>query len=167
MVREEEMDQIMQEYAALLRARQALDIDVPPDAPAADEHALDDNFMGYNLASDSGVTRWATKTLEEIYDLVGVENGHIIGRPELFEKAAMWHQWVAVIEMVKRTFTNELGKKGTPTLLADQVGLGKTITTILYLQVIWHLQVLQTTNPNWPEVGDDPGHKFWPALLGK
>ena len=77
-----------------------------------------------------------------------------------------WHQWVAVIEMVRRTFTDKLGEPGDPTLLADQVGLGKTITVILYIQVLWHLQELQRNNHNWPEVTNDRAHRGWQEVSG-
>ncbi|GAB1526326.1 hypothetical protein RhiTH_009493 [Rhizoctonia solani] len=156
-VPEELMDQLMEEYSELLRARQIL---VPANEPTEAQPLGEDDkpdlwSAGYGV--DAGVEHWGKKTLDELFDLIGVTSTNIFGRNQNLDLSGMWHQWVAVIEMVKQSFTNEIGKKGNPTLLADQVGLGKTVITVLYIQVIWHLQALHKES-DW--------HKKWPKVLG-
>ncbi|KAF8751637.1 hypothetical protein RHS01_08280 [Rhizoctonia solani] len=140
-VPKELMDQLMEEYSKLLRARQIL---VPANEPT----------KAQPLGEDDEPDLWSAGY--GLFNLIGVTGANIFGRNQNLDLSGMWHQWVAVVKMVKRSFTNKIGKKGNPTLLANQVGLGKTVITVLYIQVIWHLQALHE-ELDW--------HKKWPKVL--
>lgn len=79
---------------------------------------------------------------------------------------AMWHQWTGAAEMLNGTFV-ERGGVGRPSVVADEVGMGKTAQGILYIQLMWHLKSLQDSNPNWPNTEPTDGIAKWPAFLGE
>ncbi|KAF8667761.1 hypothetical protein RHS04_09263 [Rhizoctonia solani] len=171
-VPDEVMDRMMDEYAEMLQEQQAKIIKDKTQDPQrqtndAPNAKNDIKLWNQSIGTDAGVERWGRKTVAEVLSLLGVDAKRLLGRPKQCNKVPMWHQWVAVIEMVCRSFTSKLGEEGHPMLLADQVGLGKTIIIVIYIQVLWHLQQLQKTNKNWPNIGNNPGYKFWPEVLGK
>jgi SNF2 family DNA or RNA helicase len=119
---------------------------------------------------NAGVERWSSRSVDEIKEMLGIPasglpgcardaNGDPVSEP-------MWHQWASVIEMIDRTFTMD-GEDGRPTLLADEVGMGKTVQVIVYLQVLWHLKTMQDSNANWPSTSGGDAIMRWPPFLGK
>ncbi|KAG8699862.1 hypothetical protein FRC11_013416, partial [Ceratobasidium sp. 423] len=171
LVSEEELDSIWREYRAAIWV------------PAPPRDIVDDDDDGEQLTTgpvngvndftlDAGVERWAKVSIAEIKKMLLIPDSGLPGTRLKADGTAsitpLWHQWVAAMEMIDRSFTTTLGESGTPTLVADEVGMGKTVQSILYLQIIWHLKWLQDSNPSWP--GIDNGNdqiKKWLAFLGE
>jgi hypothetical protein len=141
-------------------------------ADGSGEEALTESpLAGMNaFPLNAGVQRWSSKSVDEIKMMLGIpssglpgcakdENGKPYCEP-------MWHQWASVIEMIDRSFTED-GQEGRPTLLADEVGMGKTVQVIIYLQLLWHLKTLQDSNPDWPSTEGTDVNMKWPPFLGK
>ncbi|KAG8702764.1 hypothetical protein FRC11_011212, partial [Ceratobasidium sp. 423] len=172
LVSEEDLDQIWREYRAAIW--------VP--APLAEMVDDDENHeqlttgpvKGLNdFPPNAGVERWAKRTITEMRDMLlipplGLPGSRPQGEDDAPIGSYLWHQYVGAIEMIDRSFSDEIGVPGRPTLVADEVGMGKTAQSILFLQMIWHLKCLQDSNPKWPEIeGGDDRIKKWPAFLGK
>ena len=49
---------------------------------------------------------------------------------------------------------------------ADEVGFGKTGQVIGFLQVLWHLKIMQDSNPEWPDTSGLDVAMKWPPFLG-
>jgi SNF2 family DNA or RNA helicase len=119
---------------------------------------------------DAGVQKWSTKSSAEIIKMLGLPESGLPGcrrnKDGSLSREPLWHQWACVAEMINRSFT-ESGNMGVPTLLADEVGMGKTAQSIIFIQVLWHLKTLQDTNSNWPDTSGTDGIKKWPEFLGE
>ncbi|EUC57671.1 hypothetical protein RSOL_229640, partial [Rhizoctonia solani AG-3 Rhs1AP] len=132
------------------------------DAPAI---ALNNAFP-----RDMGVEKWKKLSAEDIEKALGVPDSGLPGsalgpdgKPAL---KFSWSQWVAILEMADRSFTRD-GQVGTPALLADEVGFGKTGQVIGFLQLLWHLKVMQDSNPAWPNTDGSEVAMKWPPLFGQ
>ncbi|KAG8719890.1 hypothetical protein FRC08_001754 [Ceratobasidium sp. 394] len=169
-VSDEDLNTVWMEYRAELW--------VPKPARTAgaenveeDEEAFTDRPLAALNAFplNAGVERWMSTSSVQIQEMLGIPKGGLPGanrdengRPTMH---LMWHQWASVAEMIDRTFTLE-GEPGRPTLLADEVGMGKTAQVIGYLQVLWHLKALQDANTQWPSTTAADGIVKWPEFLG-
>ncbi|KAG9086419.1 hypothetical protein FS749_003661 [Ceratobasidium sp. UAMH 11750] len=169
-VSDEDLNTVWMEYRAELW--------VPKPARTAgaenveeDEEAFTDRPLAALNAFplNAGVERWMSTSSVQIQEMLGIPKGGLPGgnrdengRPTMH---LMWHQWASVAEMIDRTFTLE-GEPGRPTLLADEVGMGKTAQVIGYLQVLWHLKTLQDANKEWPSTTAADGIVKWPEYLG-
>jgi hypothetical protein len=78
---------------------------------------------------DAGIAKWSKKSVAMIKEMLRIPEQ---GLPRCRRKAnstvlmeLMWHQWACVAEMIDRSFTKP-DEMGWPTLLADEVGMGKT-----------------------------------------
>ncbi|CEL53169.1 putative ATP-dependent helicase C17A2,12 OS=Schizosaccharomyces pombe (strain 972 / ATCC 24843) GN=SPAC17A2.12 PE=3 SV=1 [Rhizoctonia solani AG-1 IB] len=58
-----------------------------------------------------------------------------------------WHQAVGVQAVVERAFTKHIGDKGQPSLLCDEVGLGKTIQIVGIVSLVRHYYEQQERDP--------------------
>jgi SNF2 family DNA or RNA helicase len=169
LVSDEVLDAAWREYRA--------EIWVPSESGAsAFEHdRAEDEFTNEPVKAinafplDAGVAKWSKKSAAEIKEMLGIPERGLPGCRRNSDGTVlmepMWHQWACVAEMIDRSFT-EAGETGRPTLLADEVGMGKTAQSIVFIQVVWHLKTLQDTNPNWPETDGSDGIRKWPEFLG-
>ncbi|KAB5587982.1 SNF2 family amino-terminal protein [Ceratobasidium theobromae] len=138
------------EYQAMIWRPAEMD-DMPVEDEDDDE---DDNPREkVEFSVDAGVAHLGKMTMEDMWRQLGLRDGLLPGRAVDESGNSLrlaWHQWVSILEMVDRSFTATLGQVGRPTLLADEVGFGKTAQVIGYLQVLWHLKTLQDSNVDWP-----------------
>ncbi|CEL53741.1 putative ATP-dependent helicase C17A2,12 OS=Schizosaccharomyces pombe (strain 972 / ATCC 24843) GN=SPAC17A2.12 PE=3 SV=1 [Rhizoctonia solani AG-1 IB] len=58
-----------------------------------------------------------------------------------------WHQAVGAQAVVERAFTKHIGDKGQPSLLCDEVGLGKTIQIVGIVSLVRHYYEQQERDP--------------------
>ncbi|CAE6489468.1 unnamed protein product [Rhizoctonia solani] len=152
---------------------------VPPMMPSAAEQRNDPTDhdepteslpFGLNVfPQDVGVEKWRALSTEEIEKALGIPFSGLPGsalspdgKPAL---RLSWSQWVAILEMANRSFTHD-GEVGTPTLLADEVGFGKTGQVIGFIQLLWHLKIMQDSNPAWPDTAGSDIVMKWPPVLG-
>ncbi|QRV82317.1 SNF2 family amino-terminal protein [Ceratobasidium sp. AG-Ba] len=169
LVPEADLDAAWKEYRAVIWVRSTVS---DSNAYDQDDGAFADGLLaGMNaFPLDAGVRRWSGVSVEEIKRQLLIRDSGLPGsrRNEdgSFVREPMWHQWASVAEIIDRTFTEEEGIVGRPTLLADVVGMGKTAQGIIALQVLWHLKTLQDSNPDWPETPTSDGIRKWPELLG-
>ncbi|CAE6491806.1 unnamed protein product [Rhizoctonia solani] len=153
---------------------------VPPISPSSaeqrndpsDNDELTDNpLAGLNaFPQDAGVDKWKTLSVEDIETSLGVPAsglpGAALGPDGTPALRPSWSQWVAILEMANRSFTKD-GELGTPTLLADEVGFGKTGEVIGYIQLLWHLKIMQDSNPTWPNTDGFDIVMKWPPVFGE
>jgi hypothetical protein len=172
LVSDEELDCIWREYRASIWVPAPLQASLVDDDE--DQGQLAQGPMrGLNdFPLDAGVERWGALSADEIKAMFLIPAGGLPGTRLTDDgtptHVPMWHQWVGVIEMIDRSFTSQLGVPGRPTLVADEVGMGKTAQGILFVQVLWHLKWLQDSNPVWPDIDSSKDSiRKWPPFLGQ
>ncbi|QRW09543.1 Helicase conserved C-terminal domain [Ceratobasidium sp. AG-Ba] len=152
--------------SSLLRVQHGLDaemeddddVKLDSDRDQAEEQAAARAFnMGFE--PDAGVEHLRSKIYADLCKGWGLVDGKLPGGRK--ERKATWHQLVAATEIVTRAFVDpsDPHAEPRPTLLADEVGLGKTGTIIVALQLLWHLIELQDL--------EGAGGPAWPPILGK
>ncbi|KAG8689772.1 hypothetical protein FRC11_000687 [Ceratobasidium sp. 423] len=168
----EQLRENVQAFIASLQVRiasEAVADDMPADEGGEEpgDQLFDPNLM---FLPDAGVGEYANRSTDRIKADLGIMDDTLPGRPNGEDgkppPEPTWPQWVGISRMVERAFTENLGEEGDPTLLADQVGMGKTIEVIVFIQILWQLRALQQANSNWPETGDDEKGIKWPKVLG-
>ena len=100
------------------------------------------DLLGETLGSDIGVAEYANTPLDEMFRLFGLTATRKIPFTS-DELKVQWHQMVAIAIQIKAMFTKKLGEHPRPTLLCDEVGLGKTAELIGTLCILVHLIELQ------------------------
>ncbi|EUC56386.1 SNF2 family amino-terminal protein, partial [Rhizoctonia solani AG-3 Rhs1AP] len=171
LVSEVDLDYIWQQYRA------AIWVPAPPinivDEDEDPDQLTDGPVKGLNdFTLDAGVRKWAKVSMSEIKKMLLIPDSGLPGTRLETDgtptRTGLWHQYVGALEMIDRSFTAEEGESGNPSLIADEVGMGKTAQSILFFQMLWHLKWLQDSNPNWPNIdeGEDRIRK-WPEFLGK
>ncbi|QRW01023.1 SNF2 family amino-terminal protein [Ceratobasidium sp. AG-Ba] len=152
--------------SSLLRVQHGLDaemedddnVKLDSDRDQAEEQAAARAFnMGFE--PDAGVEHLRSKIYADLCKGWGLVDGKLPGGRK--ERKATWHQLVAATEIVMRAFVNpsDPHAEPRPTLLAEEVGLGKTGTIIVALQLLWHLIELQDL--------EGAGGPAWPPILGE
>jgi hypothetical protein len=64
--------------------------------------------------------------------------GNAVG-PEDKPILPFWHQLAGICTVLAHSFTHSIGVPGTPTMLCDEVGLGKTTQILGVIQMIAHM----------------------------
>ncbi|KAG9093689.1 hypothetical protein FRC06_011413 [Ceratobasidium sp. 370] len=167
---DEDLNQSWAEY------QQALWTPAPSEAGPFDidfdsDEQAEGPLPGLNdFGPDAGVGHWGKVSTSEIKKMLLIPASGLPGMRLKDDGSPMMepmrHQWVALLEMVDRSFAKP-GALGRPTLLADEVGMGKTALGIMFIQALWHLKALQDGNPKWPETHSSDGLKKWPLFLGE
>ncbi|KAG8762379.1 hypothetical protein FRC12_009068 [Ceratobasidium sp. 428] len=161
----EDLDRAWNEYQTMIWTAHASDV------PLEDEEGGEAGLGGeeeeeaaaataYNMGwqADAGVERWKKEKYEDIWGTLGL--GKELPGQKKDGKKASWQQLVAAAEIIDRAMVEDGKPCGNSTLLADDVGMGKTGTAILVIQLLWHLIALQN-----PPEGEEK--KPWPKMLGK
>ncbi|KAG8782049.1 hypothetical protein FRC12_021264 [Ceratobasidium sp. 428] len=121
-------------------------IEVTEALHAADRDLEKEDTMEVNLlegCGDIGVDEFAGTSEEELLRLLGISL-EIKKLPFLSESfSTRWHQLVGIAKMLKRMFTANLDEQPLPTLLCDDVGLGKTAQIVGTLCMLVHFIRLQ------------------------
>jgi hypothetical protein len=96
---------------------------------------------------DLGVAEFSNIQTEELRKLMGLATDQFPygepgsdGKPKVVPR---WHQLVGTAAMLKAMYTKELGDAPSPSLLCDDVGLGKTIELVGTISMLTHLIELQ------------------------
>ncbi|KAG8689469.1 hypothetical protein FRC11_002417, partial [Ceratobasidium sp. 423] len=143
-------DDICEALAEELQVNQSFE---PGVTEQQDEQVLD---LGNE---DIGVTQFLKQDLVEMQRLLGLKdrfplgeggvkdsNGHVL--KERIDPRR--HQYVGVAATLLRMFVDEVGSPGLPTLLCDDVGLGKTLQIIGVISMLVHIIELQSRNEPLP-----------------
>jgi hypothetical protein len=111
--------------------------------------------VNIELGQDIGIQHMIAKSSHELLHLLGlnVDNGQYpFGEPggtkdgngEMKEKICpKWHQLVGTAVMLERMFTDRPRICGDPSMLCDDVGLGKTLQIIGTISMLVHIIELQ------------------------
>jgi hypothetical protein len=111
--------------------------------------------VNFELGEDIGIQHLMAKTSHELLYMLGlnIDNGQYpFGEPgggqgsdcETKEKICpKWHQLVGTAVMLERMFTDRPGVCGDPSLLCDDVGLGKTLQVLGTISMLVHIIELQ------------------------
>jgi hypothetical protein len=115
---------------------------------------------------DTGAKQWAGLTPDAVRKALCLNKDGVLPiTRRVDDKPAItptWHQLVGGACFLDRSFPRR-GTQGTPVMLADQVGMGKTLQVVVFLQLLMHIAELQKTNLALPE-----GQKGrWPSFLGE
>ncbi|KAB5587967.1 SNF2-related protein [Ceratobasidium theobromae] len=115
------------------------------------------NFSGYiaDLAEgegDIGVDHLQDWSIEQAWESLGLpgatqfpfaEPGTVfppeLGRPPKPKATPKWHQVIGVHAILERAFTKTRGERACPTMLCDDVGLGKTLQIIGIFSILGHI----------------------------
>ncbi|KAG8737755.1 hypothetical protein FRC10_007832 [Ceratobasidium sp. 414] len=115
---------------------------------------------------DLGVAEFTNLPSQEVLGLLGLAQAKRL--PFASDSMEMkWHQLVGVAAMIKAMFTSTLAMPPRPTLLCDDVGLGKTVQIIGIVSMLVHLieveqpSKAQTGNTPWPPLITDSGNLFF------
>ncbi|KAG8711489.1 hypothetical protein FRC08_015832 [Ceratobasidium sp. 394] len=97
---------------------------------------------------DIGMDELASLTPEELWTSLGLPGASQFpfaepGGPTKQPARPRWHQVAGVLAILKRAFTGELGQSACPTMLCDDVGLGKTLQIIGTISTIAHMREQQ------------------------
>ncbi|KAG8714683.1 hypothetical protein FRC11_007533 [Ceratobasidium sp. 423] len=171
LISEEDLDYIWQEYQAVIW------VPAPPEVIVNDdedcENLTDKPVKGLNdFPLNAGVEHWSKVLIPEMKKMLLVLEAGLPGTRLEADSTPMctplWHQWVSVMEMVDQLFTATVGEPGKPTLVADEVGMGKTSQSILFLQILWHPKWPQDLNKDWLNIEQGEDHiRKWPMFLGE
>jgi hypothetical protein len=100
-------------------------------------------------SGDLGVDEFAQTPMIELLRLLGISNAGTL--PLASEHFKMqWHQLVGIATMLKRMFTANLGDIPYPTLLCDEVGVGKTPQILGIICMLVHCIELQDSGKPLP-----------------
>ncbi|KAG8688477.1 hypothetical protein FRC11_005391, partial [Ceratobasidium sp. 423] len=152
-----EMDDAMGQMTEALRnIQESAPSDSDPDTIAVD-------LLQGTGSSDLGVDEFAQAPTAELLRLLGlIKTGtlplaseHLKGRR---------HQYLAEVIMLKRMFTLSLGDAPMPTLLCDDVGLGKTAQIIGVISMLVHCYELQQAGKPLPPFVVESGTPYFAGL---
>jgi hypothetical protein len=135
----------------------------PDDEQSALAYSMFEENQGNE---DIGVAEFKSKSTLEMLQLLSlnIQTGQFpFGRPAstvttddgtLVEDSPPakphWHQLVGTARMLQGFFTKELGQKPEPTLLCDDVGVGKTMQIIGTISMLAHIIELQRQGKTLP-----------------
>jgi hypothetical protein len=110
--------------------------------------------MLIELGTDLGVQDFLGTSVPDLVKMVGLPTGatmfpfaepgrsaslegeeHVLAKSQIVPE---WHQWVGTLCLVRSWFTTELGEKPLPSMLCDEVGLGKTIQLVGSICILVH-----------------------------
>ncbi|KAG8772171.1 hypothetical protein FRC12_003219 [Ceratobasidium sp. 428] len=102
---------------------------------------------------DIGVGEYVGKSVQDLFadlGLPGASHFPFANRVGPTKKpiAPLRHQVVGVSAILKRAFTRKAGEPALPTMLCDDVGLGKTVQILGVIQMIAHLRAQQQLSPD-------------------
>ncbi|CUA74686.1 SNF2-related protein [Rhizoctonia solani] len=100
-------------------------------------------------SGDLGVDEFAQTPTVELLRLMGIEKAGALPLTSACLKI-LWHQLVAIVIMLKRMFTLRLDDTPDPTLLCDDVGLGKTAQMLGIICMLVHCIELQRAGKQLP-----------------
>jgi hypothetical protein len=121
--------------------------DVHADSDTNDNVAVD--LLQGTEGRDLGVDHFARTPLHELIRLFGINRSGAL--PLVTDSLKItWHQFVGTGTMLQRMFTKSLGDPPTPTLLCDDVGLGKTVQILNTVCMLIHLIELQDAGKSLP-----------------
>jgi hypothetical protein len=130
------------------------------DGSNAMDETADTGVPHASDTEDLGVAKFAQCSVEELVHLLGLsvprypygEPGSTgdDGKPKKPMMTPKWHQLVGTAAMIEGMFTNAVGQPPRPTLLCDDVGLGKTAQIIGTISMLVHLIELQTKQKPMP-----------------
>lgn len=101
--------------------------------------------------TDAGMHKYGDKMADWVLDKFLLPESRLFPCQRVGFKPK-WHQIVGGAEAVDRAFTGD-NTRGDPTLLADQVGMGKTSQVLLIWQFLCQLRILQQKEGGpWPSV---------------
>ncbi|KAG9095201.1 hypothetical protein FRC06_010039, partial [Ceratobasidium sp. 370] len=98
---------------------------------------------------DLGVDEFVQTHLGELIRLLGIGGTGTLPMASE-ELKTKWHQIVGIATMLKRMFTTNIGDAPCPTLLCDDVGLGKTAQILGTICMLVHCIELQDTGRDLP-----------------
>ncbi|QRW09610.1 ATP-dependent DNA helicase [Ceratobasidium sp. AG-Ba] len=129
---------------------EALRREQSPDAPIGPPRNCVDLLDG---VGDIGMEEFASMSTQDIWTDLGLPGAtHLpFGNTDQGAKGAiipMWHQVAGVAAVLKRAFTSTVGKPALPTMLCDDVGLGKTMQILVVIQMVVHLRKQQLLSPD-------------------
>ncbi|KAG9077572.1 hypothetical protein FRC06_008830, partial [Ceratobasidium sp. 370] len=115
---------------------------------------------------DLGVAEFSNMPNQELLRMLGLTQAKRL--PFASDRMEMkWHQLVGVAAMTKAMFTPTLAMPPRPTLLCDDVGLGKTVQIIGTISTLVHLIEIEqpsgahTEKTPWPPLIADSGNLFF------
>lgn len=105
--------------------------------------------------TDLGVDEFRGMSTDDLFRILGL--GAIKQLPLVSDNMQIkWHQLVGIASMLKAMFSETKGAPSRPTMLCDDVGLGKTVQVIGLLAMLVNLIQLQ-----------ERGHPLPPLLTGE
>ncbi|KAG8711805.1 hypothetical protein FRC08_015403 [Ceratobasidium sp. 394] len=153
-----DMDGTMKEMTEVLGDFQALD---GSDPSAGDTVAVD--LLDGTGNRDLGVDEFARAQLSELIRLLGIGNTGALPMASE-ELRTKWHQLVGIATMLKRMFTINLGDAPCPSLLCDDVGLGKTAQILGTICMLVHCIELQDAGRDLPPLISESSQPYFAGL---
>ncbi|KAF8597007.1 hypothetical protein BDV93DRAFT_513682 [Ceratobasidium sp. AG-I] len=158
-------EEMAQAYAHYLENQFPADVDAAAElldtlAETMDLATGDIVDLAAEATGDIGVAHYASTTAKELFHLLGLASDQlpfaepgtagVDGKPDKPRFIPRWHQLVGIIVILERMFTATKGGSPLPTLLCDDVGLGKTVMTIGVVCMLIHIIELQKQNRPLP-----------------
>lgn len=102
---------------------------------------------------DIGMARFGAMTTEELWAKLGLPGAAnfpfaALGDDTRPATVPRWHQIIGALVIISHAFTEEEGEPALPTLICDDVGLGKTLQIVVAVCMITHLREQQEQHPH-------------------
>ncbi|KDN38116.1 hypothetical protein RSAG8_09712, partial [Rhizoctonia solani AG-8 WAC10335] len=111
-------------------------------------------------SGDLGVDEFSQTPTVELLRLMGIDKAGALPLTSVYLKI-LWHQLVAIVIILKRMFTSKLGDAPDPTLLCDDVGLGKTAQILGVICMLVHCIELQQAGKRLPPLLAESGRLYF------
>ncbi|KAG8678439.1 hypothetical protein FRC08_017778, partial [Ceratobasidium sp. 394] len=135
------------------------------------DETLSREMEGEDWKHDIGVEEFSSTGPEDIRRLLGLgETGQFPFAPPASEAAdgslapplrPQWHQLVGCAKMLDGFFTTERREEPQPTLLCDEVGVGKTFQLIGLISMLAHIIELQRADKPLPPLLEESHKKYF------
>ncbi|KAG9077291.1 hypothetical protein FRC06_008994, partial [Ceratobasidium sp. 370] len=135
------------------------------------EETLSREMEGEDWKHDIGVDEYSSMGPEDMERLLGLgETGQFPFAPPPSEAAdgspapplkPRWHQLVGCGKMLSGFFTQEPGGEPQPTMLCDEVGVGKTLQIIGVISMLAHIIELQRAGKKLPPLLEEANLKYF------